>query len=177
MVLYHPNMIFANFHVPDPKIRFFVRLSGFSKSAYLESTCYGEFLDTNIFPDKIGPGSGFCLIRSISVNSNNLSLTFIQSDQKLRFFMSRIFPDTYIRILGVLSGFLKSVYLDATCYGEFPEANFPGQILSRIQIFSQISSFSISFISFSGCYGVLQPVQACFNRILRKFVLILQYVK
>ena len=57
MVLYHPDMIYANFHGPESV--FFVWLSGFPKSAYLESTCYGEFLDTFFFPDKISQGSGF----------------------------------------------------------------------------------------------------------------------
>ena len=80
MVLYHANMIFANFHVPDPKIRFFVRLSGFSKSAYLESTCYGEFPDAKIFPDKFCPGSGFALNSPFSDIFHNLSHMYIQSD-------------------------------------------------------------------------------------------------
>ena len=61
MVLHHPGMIYANLHVPDPGIRFFVRLSGFSKSTYLESTCYGEFPDAKNFPEKFCPGSGFAL--------------------------------------------------------------------------------------------------------------------
>ena len=63
MVLHHPGMIYANLHVPDSGIRFFVQLSGFSKSAYSESTCYGEFQDAKIFQDKFSPGSGFALNR------------------------------------------------------------------------------------------------------------------
>ena len=59
MVLHHHGMIYANFHVPDPGIRFFVRLSGFSKSSYLEPTCYGEFPDAKIFLEKFGLESGF----------------------------------------------------------------------------------------------------------------------
>ena len=63
MVLYHPGKIYAHFHVPDARIRFFVRLSGFSKSAYLEPTGYGEFLDTKKFPNKLYLGPGFALNR------------------------------------------------------------------------------------------------------------------
>ena len=40
-------------------IRFCFKMSGFSKSTYLESTRYGDFPDAKIFPDKICPGSGF----------------------------------------------------------------------------------------------------------------------
>ena len=73
------------------------------------------------------------------------------------------FPDPGIRILGALSGFLKSINLNSTCYGEFPEAkNFPNKFLfgiqycSRIRIFWQISSFSFFSINFLlDCYGVL----------------------
>ena len=46
-------------HFPDPGIQIFSQNSGFSKSTYLESTCYEEFPDTKIFPDKFCPGSGF----------------------------------------------------------------------------------------------------------------------
>ena len=80
MVLYHPNMIYANFHVPDPGIRFFVRLSGFSKSAYSESTCYGEFQNAKIFPDKFSPGSGFALNSPFADIFLNLSHMYIQSE-------------------------------------------------------------------------------------------------
>ena len=80
MVLYHSDMIYADFHVPDPGIRFFVQLSGFSKSTYLESICYGEFPDAKIFPDKICPGSGFALNPSFSDIFLNLLLMFIQND-------------------------------------------------------------------------------------------------
>ena len=44
---------------PDAGIRIYGQKSGFPKSAFLESTCYGEFFDTIFFPDKISPGSGF----------------------------------------------------------------------------------------------------------------------
>ena len=37
VVLYHPGMIYANFHVPDPGIQFYFWLSGFAKSIYIES--------------------------------------------------------------------------------------------------------------------------------------------
>ena len=47
---------------------------------------------------------------------------FIQNDQKLRFLYPGFFPDAGIRILGELSGFLKSTYLDSTCSGEFLDA-------------------------------------------------------
>ena len=53
MVPSHLSLVYTDFHVPDPGIRFFVRLSGFSKSTYLESTCHGEFLDAKIFPEKL----------------------------------------------------------------------------------------------------------------------------
>ena len=49
--------------------------------------------------------------------------------------MSWIFPDSGIRILGKLSGFLKSIYLDCTCYVEFPDAKY----------FAEKSSFGIRF--------------------------------
>ena len=49
MVLHHHGMIYANFHVPDPGIRFFVRLSGFSKSTYLEPACHGEYPESKNF--------------------------------------------------------------------------------------------------------------------------------
>ena len=55
--------IFEQFLCPGSWNPVFFRLSGFSKSAYLESTCYGEFLDAKIFPDK-SPGSGF--VRKLS---------------------------------------------------------------------------------------------------------------
>ena len=61
MVPSHTGMIYADFHVPVPGIRFFVRLAGFSKSTYLEPTLYGEFPDVKIFPDKFCLGSGFAL--------------------------------------------------------------------------------------------------------------------
>ena len=49
------------FQHPDSKIRFFVWLSGFSKTLFLESTHPMEFLGLKIFPDKKCPVSGFCL--------------------------------------------------------------------------------------------------------------------
>ena len=101
------------FQLPDSEIRFFVRQSGFSKSTYLESTCYGEFLDAKKIPDKFCPGSGFCLNRSFSDIFLNLSLMFIQNDQKLRFFMSWIFPGCRNPDLGALSSFtLNRSFLD-----------------------------------------------------------------
>ena len=44
---------------PDAGIRFFGQLSGFSKSTYLESACYGEFPDAKIFQEKFGLELGF----------------------------------------------------------------------------------------------------------------------
>ena len=66
MVRYFPGMVYAHFHVPDARIRFFVQLSGFSKSEYLEPTGYGEFLDTKIFPDNLYPGPSFALNQPFS---------------------------------------------------------------------------------------------------------------
>ena len=113
--------IYANFQVPDPRIWFFVRLSGFSKSAFLEPTWYGEFPDAKNFPDKIGPGSGFLLKRWFYNICLNSWYKFLQNHQKLRFFMSLTFPDTGIRFFGQLSGFSKSTYLDSTYYVEFAD--------------------------------------------------------
>ena len=95
MVLYHPDMIYANFHVPDSGIQFLVRLSGFSKSTHLESTCYGEFLDAKIFPDKLYPETDFDLNLSFSDLFFSVSLIFIQNDQNLRLFMSQIFTGRF----------------------------------------------------------------------------------
>ena len=91
MVRYLPGMIYAHFHVPDARIRFFVQLSGFSKSEYLEPTGYGEFLDTKIFPDNLYPGPSFALNQPFSDIFLKLSFLFIKNYQKLRIFMTQTF--------------------------------------------------------------------------------------
>ena len=142
MVLYHPGMIYANFYVPDPGIRFFVRQSGFSKSTYLESTCYGEFPETKIFPDKISPGSGFALNQSFSDIFLNLSLMFIQNDQKLRFFISQIFPGHQNPEFGCTVRFFKMYIFGPYMVWEVSGCkNFPVQISSGIRFCPEIRIF------------------------------------
>ena len=120
----------------------FFRLSGFSKSTYLESTCYGEFPDAKIFPDKICPGSGL----AIFLNCSNMST---QNNQKLRFLCLKLFPDAGIQIFCQNSSFSKSAYLEPTCYEEFTQIKIsPEQILSRIR-FCPEQSFLNLFLNLS----------------------------
>ena len=93
-----------------PDSGFFVRMSGFLKSTYLESTYYGEFLNTKILLDKFCPGSGFALNRSFSDIFLILTLKFIQNYYKLRFYMSRIFPGCQNPNFCCTVRFLKSIY-------------------------------------------------------------------
>ena len=168
MVLYHPDMNYANFYVPDPGIRFFVRQSGFSKSTYLESTCYGGFLEAKILPDKISPGTGFALNQSFSDIFLNLSLMFIQNDQKQRFFISRIFPGCQNPDFGCTVRFFnKYIFALYMVWRVSGCKNFPVQTSSRIRfspgirIFCQISGF-LNFSSiFFFLFGLLWSSIAC----------------
>ena len=128
----------STFHVPDSGIRFFSRLSGFSKSAYLESTCYGEFPDAKIFPDKICPGSGFARKLSFSAIFLNFSSMSTQNNKKLRFLCLKLFPDAKIQIFCQNSGFSKSAYLEPTSYGEFTGSGF-AQKWSFLKLFLNLS--------------------------------------
>ena len=74
--------IFEQFLCPGRQNPVFFRLSGFSKSIYLESACYGEFLDAKIFPDKICPRSGFARKLSFLAIFLNLSYMYIQNIHK-----------------------------------------------------------------------------------------------
>ena len=151
-------MSYTNFNVPDPGIRFFVRLSGFSKSTYLESTCYGEFLGAKNFSDKFCPGSGFALNQSFSDTFLNFSLTFIQNYQKLSFFISRISQNSdFGYTVRFLNKYIFGLYV---VWGVSGCKNFPMQISSWLQFCPEIRILY-------HCYGVLQPDQACFFEIFK----------
>ena len=73
MVLYHPDMIYVNFYVPESG---FLSGSPVFQKVHIWNlcTCYGEFRDAKIFPDQFCPGSGFALNRSFFDVFLNLSL-------------------------------------------------------------------------------------------------------
>ena len=83
------------FQLPDSKIRFFVRLSGFLKTIFLNSTRYKEFPGAKIFPDKKYPVSGFYL--------NRLPALFLLTARCLVKFKDAI-CSTYEPESGLLSG-------------------------------------------------------------------------
>ena len=120
------------FQLPESKIRFFVRLSGFLKTTFLKPTHIREFPGAKIFPDKKCPASGFCLNRlRIAFSSGNI-LAYLMPNFKV--------PDKTIRFFVGLSGFLKTTFLTPTHIREFLGAKiFPDKK-------SPVSSFCLNRI-------------------------------
>ena len=69
---------------PDAGIRILCQNSGFSKSAYLEPTCYGEFTQIRISPEQILSRIRFCP-ETVIFKPFNSSYMYVQKDQKVRF--------------------------------------------------------------------------------------------
>ena len=66
-------------------LRFLRPKSGFLKTSFLKPTVHENFFGKKIFPDKIGPGSGFVPKLSFLAIFLNSSYISIQDNQKLRF--------------------------------------------------------------------------------------------